>query len=83
MSYRRRNVVQPPNLQVPNMVVDEINEEEVGGAIPTPPLNVVLLVDDNDRSIREFAAPAFYNFNYVIVESEIEAKRFELKRVMF
>ncbi|KAJ4724778.1 Retrotransposon gag protein [Melia azedarach] len=45
--------------------------------------NVVVIADDRDRAIREYAVPIFNELNPGIVRPEIQAPQFELKPVMF
>ncbi|XP_022158490.1 uncharacterized protein LOC111024970 [Momordica charantia] len=69
--------------RLPNPVVEGINEGEVVVLAAAPPLNVILLVDDGERVIRAYAAPAIHGFHPVIAGPAIEAERFELKSIMF
>ncbi|XP_062119062.1 uncharacterized protein LOC133832779 [Humulus lupulus] len=45
--------------------------------------NAIAMADDNERAIREYAAPMFNELNLGIVKPEIEAPQFELKPAMF
>ena len=45
--------------------------------------NAVVIADDRDRAIREYAVPIFNELNPGIVRPEIQAPQFELKPVMF
>lgn len=47
------------------------------------PVNPILLADDREREIWDYAAPKHYDFNLDIVKPAIEADKFELKPVMF
>ena len=45
--------------------------------------NPILIADDRDRCIRQYAVPLFSELNPGIRRPDIEATQFELKRVMF
>ena len=45
--------------------------------------NAVVMADDRDRAIREYAVPILYGLNPSIVRPDIQAPQFELKPVMF
>ncbi|XP_022158768.1 uncharacterized protein LOC111025234 [Momordica charantia] len=74
----------PPNPPIqPKLKVERVQGDVAGGHALTPPLNAILLGDDIEQEIRAYAAPAFFDFNPVIVDPIIEADRFELKPAMF
>lgn len=45
--------------------------------------NLVILTDDQDQAIRQYAVLVYHELNLGIVYPEIQAPQFELKPVMF
>ena len=45
--------------------------------------NVVIMADDWDREIREYAVPVLHGLNSSVVRPKIQAPQFELKPVTF
>ena len=62
-------------------MTDHINDDDDG--IGRQIINPIMLADDRDRAIREYAIPLFNELNPGIMRPEIEAAQFELKPVMF
>ena len=62
-------------------------EEDVGEANDASnalnATNAIIMADDRERAIREYAAPMFNELNPGIVRPDIQAATFELKPVMF
>ncbi|KAM6559604.1 uncharacterized protein LOC115712327 [Cannabis sativa] len=54
-----------------------------GEMAPNNGQNAVIMADDRDQVIRQYAAPLFNELNPGIVRPEIQAPQFELKPVMF
>lgn len=48
-----------------------------------PAQNPILIADDRDRALRQYAVPVFHDLNPGIRRPKIEAQQFELKPVMF
>ena len=43
----------------------------------------ILIANDRDRALRQYAVPVFHDLNLSIRRPEIEAQQFELKPIMF
>ncbi|KAM6543139.1 hypothetical protein CsatB_007586 [Cannabis sativa] len=66
------------------MMDDQGNGRRAQGEMaPNNGQNAVIMADDRDQIIRQYAAPLFNELNPGIVRPEIQAPQFELKPVMF
>ncbi|XP_062104771.1 uncharacterized protein LOC133816126 [Humulus lupulus] len=54
-----------------------------GGVAANNGQNAVIVADDGERAIRQYALPLFNELNLGIIRPEIQATQFELKPVMF
>ncbi len=63
---------------------EEMNFENLNqGNGANPAQNTILIVDDRDRALRQYAMPVFNDLNLGIRRLETEAQQFKLKPVMF
>ncbi|XP_062085645.1 uncharacterized protein LOC133791745 [Humulus lupulus] len=60
-----------------------IHQLAQGGVASNNGQNAVIVADDRDRAIRQYALPLFNELNPGIVRPKIQAAQFELKPVMF
>lgn len=75
---RENHPVIPPVNPTSNPRVQPMQHNNMNNGI-----NLVLMVDDRTRGIRDYVVPVFNNLNLVIARPHIEANHFELKPVMF
>ncbi|XP_062104029.1 uncharacterized protein LOC133815176 [Humulus lupulus] len=79
------NENQDPELLPIDLEIERVAQDRVaqGGVAANNGQNAVIVVDDRDRAIRQYALPLFNELNPGIVRPEIQAAQFELKPVMF
>ena len=78
-TFRKRRRAQRAKGQ--DTMAGHVNDDDDG--IGRQIINPIMLADDRDRAIREYAVPLFNELNPGIMRPEIEAAQFELKPVMF
>ena len=73
-------VTHDPPVNIAGVAQDRVAQ---GGVAANNGQNAVIVADDRDRAIRQYALPLFNELNPGIIRPEIQAAQFELKPVMF